>query len=333
MEYPIWGWAAFSAIVVLMLVVDLQVFHREAHKVHVKEALAWSIVWIAWGVLFGLWVWWRHGGQAGLEYFTAYLIEKSLSLDNVFVWMAVFSYFVLPAQYQHRVLFYGVLGAIVMRGIFIAAGVSLLELFHWMLYVFGVILIVTGGRLGLGYGEKMEPQRNPVLKLVRRFVPMTETYHGQAFFVRSGGKLLATPLVAVLVVVESSDILFAIDSVPAVLAISREPFIVWTSNVSAILGLRALYFLISGLLVQFRYLNYGLALVLSYVGIKMLISDFYKVPTWLSLSIIALLVGGAIIASIEADRRERRKLARAAEMVSPPTPAPYSSRRPTSDAE
>ncbi len=305
MGFPVWAWIAFTAAVILMLAVDLLVFHRQAHEVRVKEAAIWSVVWIAAGVLFGLFVWWERGGQAGLEYYTGYLIEKSLSLDNVFVWMVIFAYFAVQPRYQHRVLFWGVLGAIVLRGVFIAAGVSLLEAFHWVVYVFGAILIVTGLRLAVRGEERIEPERNPLLRLVRRLVPMTETYAGQAFFVRRAGRLMATPMLAVLVVVETSDVMFALDSVPAVLAITREPFIVWTSNVAAILGLRALYFLISGMLSQFRYLHYGLAVVLMYVGVKMTISEFYKVPTPISLAVIAFIVGIAIAASIAAERRER----------------------------
>ncbi|MDT7944361.1 MAG: TerC family protein [Dehalococcoidia bacterium] len=314
MEYPIWAWAAFTVGVIFMLLLDLQVFHREAHEVRAREAAAWSLVWIAAGVLFGLFVWWERGGQAGLEYFTAYLIEKSLSLDNVFVWMVVFGYFALPPRYQHRVLFWGVVGAIVMRGLFIAAGVSLLKAFHWVVYVFGAILVVTGLRLAFKGEEEVLPEHNPILRVVRRFIPMTETYEGQAFFVRRAGRLMATPMLAVLVVVETTDIMFAVDSVPAVLAITREPFIVWTSNVAAILGLRALYFLISGVLRQFRYLHYGLAVVLIYVGGKMAASEFYKIPTLISLGVIAVIVGTAIVLSAVAEMRER---AQAAQPVNP----------------
>jgi len=314
MEYPIWAWAAFTVGVIFMLLLDLQVFHREAHEVRAREAAAWSLVWIAAGVLFGLFVWWERGGQAGLEYFTAYLIEKSLSLDNVFVWMVVFGYFALAPRYQHRVLFWGVVGAIVMRGLFIAAGVSLLKAFHWVVYVFGAILVVTGLRLAFKGEEEVLPEHNPILRVVRRFIPMTETYEGQAFFVRRAGRLMATPMLAVLVVVETTDIMFAVDSVPAVLAITREPFIVWTSNVAAILGLRALYFLISGVLRQFRYLHYGLAVVLIYVGGKMAASEFYKIPTLISLGVIAVIVGTAIVLSAVAEMRER---AQAAQPVNP----------------
>jgi tellurite resistance protein TerC len=314
MEYPLWAWAAFTVGVIFMLLLDLQVLHREAHEVRAREAAAWSLVWIAAGVLFGLFVWWERGGQAGLEYFTAYLIEKSLSLDNVFVWMVVFGYFALAPRYQHRVLFWGVVGAIVMRGLFIAAGVSLLKAFHWVVYVFGAILVVTGLRLAFKGEEEVLPEHNPILKVVRRFIPMTETYEGQAFFVRRAGRLMATPMLAVLVVVETTDIMFAVDSVPAVLAITRDPFIVWTSNVAAILGLRALYFLISGVLRQFRYLHYGLAVVLIYVGGKMAASEFYKIPTLISLGVIAVIVGTSIVLSVVAEMRER---AQAAQPVNP----------------
>ncbi len=314
MDYPIWAWVAFTVGVIFMLLLDLQVFHREAHEVRVREAAAWSLVWIAAGVLFGWFVWWERGSQAGLEYFTAYLIEKSLSLDNVFVWMVVFGYFAVAPRYQHRVLFWGVVGAIVMRGIFIAAGVSLLKAFHWVVYVFGAILVITGLRLAFRGEEEVLPEHNPVLRMVRRLIPMTETYEGQAFFVRRAGRLMATPMLAVLVVVETTDLMFAVDSVPAVLAITREPFIVWTSNVAAILGLRALYFLIAGVLRQFRYLHYGLAVVLIYVGGKMAASEFYKIPTPISLGVIAAIVGTAIVLSVVAEIRER---AQAAQPVNP----------------
>jgi len=314
MDYPIWAWVAFTVGVIFMLLLDLQVFHREAHEVRVREAAAWSLVWIAAGVLFGWFVWWERGSQAGLEYFTAYLIEKSLSLDNVFVWMVVFGYFAVAPRYQHRVLFWGVVGAIFMRGIFIAAGVSLLKAFHWVVYVFGAILVITGLRLAFRGEEEVLPEHNPVLRMVRRLIPMTETYEGQAFFVRRAGRLMATPMLAVLVVVETTDLMFAVDSVPAVLAITREPFIVWTSNVAAILGLRALYFLIAGVLRQFRYLHYGLAVVLIYVGGKMAASEFYKIPTPISLGVIAAIVGTAIVLSVVAEIRER---AQAAQPVNP----------------
>lgn len=293
-----WVWIAFVAFIVGMLAVDLFIFHRDAHTVSMREAGAWSAVWVTLGLAFGVVVWASWGAQAGGEYFAGYLIEKSLSIDNIFVFALVFGYFSVPTEYQHRVLFWGVLGALVFRAIFIAAGATLLENFHWTIYVFGAFLVFTGIRMALQRNEHVDPGKNPVLRLFRRVVPVTDGYRGQHFTVREAGRWLATPLLAVLVVVETTDIIFAVDSIPAIFAVTDETFLVFTSNAFAILGLRALYFLLAGMIGRFRYLKIGLAAVLVVVGIKMLITDVYKVPIWASLLLIVLLIGGSVLASL-----------------------------------
>lgn len=308
MDFPLWLWFAFTAFVIVLLAIDLGIFHREAHVVGFKEAAVWSVIWIALALLFNLYIFLAYGKQAGLEFLTGYLVEKSLSLDNVFVWMVIFSYFAVPAQYRHRVLFYGILGAIVFRGLFIATGVTLLNLFHWVVYVFGALLIFTGVRLAVRQEEEVHPERNPLVRLTRRIFPMTSGYHGQKFFVRDGKRLMATPLLLVLVVVESTDVLFAVDSIPAILAITRDPFIVWTSNVFAILGLRALFFLLAGVLGIFVHLHYGLAAILVFVGIKMMISEFYKIPIGISLGVVAGILLVTILVSLLVPGGVRRPL-------------------------
>jgi tellurite resistance protein TerC len=305
MHVDLWIWAAFVAFVIAMLAIDLLVFHRKAHAVSMKEAAAWSAVWMVLGITFGFVIWAWMGGHAAGEYFAGYLIEKSLSVDNIFVFALLFSYFAVPAELQHRVLFWGVLGALVFRALFIAGGAALLENFHWTIYIFGGFLVVTGIRMALHTDEEVHPERNPVLNLMRRAVPITSDYRGQAFFVKEAGKRLATPLFAVLVVVETTDIVFAIDSIPAIFAITRDTFIVFTSNAFAILGLRALYFLLAGMIGRFRYLKPALALILVYVGIKMLISDFYKIPTLASLSFIAVTLTVAMLVSLRTTPKEQ----------------------------
>lgn len=293
-----WLWAVFAAAVTVMLALDLGVFHRRAHVVGLREAAIWSAVWIALSLAFNVVVYHWRGSEAGLQFLTAYLIEKSLSVDNIFVFVLVFSYFAVPAAYQHRVLFWGVLGALVMRGVLIAAGVVLIEKFHWIIYLFGAFLIFTGWRMARHPGHEIHPEANPVVRLARRFFPVHPGYEGQRFFIRQGGQLLATPLFLVLLIVESTDLVFAIDSIPAVLAISTDPFIVYTSNVFAILGLRALYFLLAGVVQRFRYLRLGLSVVLIFVGLKMVLSDLYKVPIWAALGFVAVVVFASIVASL-----------------------------------
>ncbi len=294
-------WIVLGAVIAGMLVLDLFVFHRDAHEVSLREAAVWSGVWISLGLGFGALVFIWYGAQAGGEYLAGYLIEKSLSIDNVFVFAMVFAAFAVPARYQHRVLFWGVVGAIVFRAIFIAAGTALLDRFHVLIYVFGILLVVTGIRMAIAKGHSLDPARNPVLRLFRRIIPTTDEYHGQRLLVRRGRTLVATPLLAVLVVIETSDIMFAIDSIPAIFAITTDPFIVFSSNAFAILGLRSLYFLLAGMLDRFRYLKLGLGALLVFAGVKILLSDVWKMPVALSLTVIvtilAVSIGGSLIAA------------------------------------
>jgi tellurite resistance protein TerC len=272
--------------------------------VSLKEAAGWYVIWVSLAVFFYLGIFMWLGADKATEFLTGYVIEVSLSVDNVFVWLIIFSTFAVPNQYQHRVLFLGILGAIVLRGLFIATGVTLLNMFGWLIFVFGAFLIFTGLKLAFRKKEELDPEKNIVLRLARRFIPVTEGYEGQKFFVRRNGVLMATPLFMVLIVVEATDLVFAVDSVPAILAISRDPFIVWTSNVFAILGLRALFFLVAGVLRYFRYLDYGLSAVLCFVGMKMVVSDFYHVPTAISLGTVAGILSVTMLVSYLAARRE-----------------------------
>jgi tellurite resistance protein TerC len=294
----IWLWVGFNLFVLAMLVLDLGIFHRNAHSVSIREATIWSAVWIALALLFNAGIYFFSGPELALQFLAGYLIEKSLSVDNIFVFVLLFSYFSVPAAYQHRVLFWGILGALVMRGILIALGAMLLENFHWILYLFGAFLIVTGVRMAFNKDEAVHPERNPLLKLVRRVVPVTAGYEGDRFLVRRAGHALVTPLMLVLLVVETTDLVFALDSIPAVFAVSRDPFIVYTSNVFAILGLRSLYFVFANVMSKFYYLKFGLSVVLSFVGVKMVLSDIYHVPIGLSLAVIAFVLASALIASI-----------------------------------
>lgn len=297
-----WLWAGFTAFVVAMLALDLGVFHRKAHEVKFKEALAWSVVWVGLALVFNLGVWTWFGPAKGLEFMTGYLIEKALSVDNIFVFLVIFSYFAVPKEHQHRVLFWGILGALVMRAVFIVAGAALLEAFHWVIYLFGGILILTGVKMLLQRDAEIHPDRNPIFKLFRRFVPSVPEYHGSKFTVVKDGRRFATPLLAVLVAVEATDLVFAVDSIPAVFAVTRDPFIVYTSNIFAILGLRAMYFLLAGVMDRFRYLKVGLATVLVFVGVKMTIVDVYKIPVGVSLGVVAGILAVAVVASLVASR-------------------------------
>jgi tellurite resistance protein TerC len=303
-EVPVWAWVAFVAFVTVLLVGDLLIVHRRPHVPSTKEAAIESAVWISIGVAFTLVMWWWHGGQAAGEYISGYLIEKSLSVDNVFVWALIMSFFAVPRKYQFRVLFWGVFGALVLRFIFIFAGVELINRFEWIIFVFGAFLLITAYRIGRGGNEEVHPENNPVLKLVRKVVPSTNEYHGQKMFVKEAGKRLATPLFAVLIVVESSDVVFAVDSIPAILAVSREQFIVFSSNAFAILGLRALYFLLADLRERFTYLQQGLAVILAFVGIKMIIAEWYHIPTAASLGVIALVLTVSIVLSMKREPDE-----------------------------
>ncbi len=295
-----WLWTVFGVIVFSLLALDLGVFHRKTHVIGFKEAVGWSIFWIALSLVFGAWITWQFGTQKGAEFLTGYVIEKALSVDNVFLFILIFSGFAVPPQYQHRVLFWGVFGALLMRGIFIFAGAAALERWHWVLYVFGGLLLVTGIRLLWASDEAEHPERNPMFRLFQRLIPSTSTYHGSSFWVREGGRWLATPLLTVLVLVEITDLVFAVDSIPAIFAITRDPFIVMTSNVFAILGLRALYFCLAGFVHKLRYLKLGLAWVLIFVAAKMLLSEFYKIPVGLSLAVVMLILTVSVVTSLMA---------------------------------
>lgn len=291
------AWVVFSLLVLGMLAIDLGFFHRKAHKESMREAVAWSVVWISIALLFNGGVFLAFGPQKGMEFLAAYLIEKSLSVDNIFVFVAIFTYFSVEARYQHRVLFWGIMGALVMRGIFIYAGIALIERFQWVTYLLGGFLVLTGLKFAKEETE-IQPDRNPVVRFFREIVPVTATFRGQSFFVREHGRWLATPLMVVLLVVEITDVIFATDSVPAVLSVSRDPFIVYSSNVFAILGLRALYFVLAGAMVKFIYLRYGLAAILIFVGGKMLIHHWIHVPIPVSLGVIAGLLSFSIYLSV-----------------------------------
>jgi tellurite resistance protein TerC len=298
MDVPLFVWAATLGGIAVLLALDLLVLHRDAHEVSMREAAVTSAAWVALGVLFGVGVWAVAGGEQAGEYFAGYLIEKSLSVDNIFVFALIFGYFAVPARYQHRVLFWGVVGALVLRAGFIAAGATLLDRFWWTVYVLGAFLLVTAVRMARQRDEHVDPGRNPLLRLLRRRVPMTDGYEGQRFFVRRAGRLLATPMLAVLLVVETTDVVFAVDSIPAIFAVTDDPFLVFTSNAFAILGLRALYFLLAGMLGRFAYLKVGLAAVLGFVGGKLILTDVVHLPIWLSLGVIAGILGTSLVASL-----------------------------------
>ncbi|HXF56296.1 MAG TPA: TerC family protein [Actinomycetota bacterium] len=298
MEVAPWAWAAFVGLILFLLALDLFVFHREAHEVSFVEATAFSVFWIVLGLGFGGLVFLWLGPTAGAEYLAGYLIEKSLSVDNIFVFALIFSYFAVPPRYQHRVLFWGILGALIFRAAFIAGGAAFLERFHWAIFVFGGLLVITGIRMASHRHEEIHPERNPVLRAFRRVVPMTPSYRGQRFVVRERGRVMATPLMAVLVLVETTDIVFAVDSIPAIFAVTRDPFIVFSSNAFAILGLRALYFMLAGMIRRFTYLRYGLSVILVYVGVKMLLSEIYPIPIWASLVVIAVVIGASVAVSL-----------------------------------
>ena len=307
-EGQIWLWIGFNVFVLAMLALDLGVFHRKSHAVSTKEAITWSIVWISLSLVFNvvIYFFWDRmmpgssytNSEAALAFLTGYLIEKSLSVDNIFVFILIFSFFAVPAAYQHRVLFWGILGALIMRGILIIVGAALLKEFHWIIYIFGAFLIFTGIRMSMKQDENVQPDKNPVVKFFRKFMPVTENFEEDKFFVRRAGKLFATPLFLILLIVESTDLIFAVDSIPAIFAVTQESFIVYTSNVFAILGLRALYFLLANIMGKFQYLKYGLSAVLTFVGIKMVIVDLYHIPVGISLIVIASILTISIVASL-----------------------------------
>lgn len=318
MDASIWLWVGFNLFVLVMLALDLGVFHRKSHAVSGKEALTWSLVWISLSLVFNaiIYFFWDRmmpqstytNTEAALAFFTGYLIEKSLSVDNIFVFILIFSFFGVPAAYQHRVLFWGILGALLMRGALIAVGAALLEQFHWIIYLFGAFLIFTGIRMAIHQDGEIHPDQNPIVKFFRKLMPVTENFEKDKFFIRRAGKLMATPLFLVLLIVESTDLVFAVDSIPAIFAVTREPFIVYTSNVFAILGLRALYFLLANVMDKFQYLKLGLSAVLTFIGIKMVIVDLYHIPVGASLAIVASILTIAVLASLWKARKTEREL-------------------------
>jgi tellurite resistance protein TerC len=294
-----WFFAVFLAVVVVLLIVDLGVFHRSPHAVRFKEALEWSVVYVVLSVSFGSWIYHKFGAQAGLEFFTGYLIEYALSVDNIFVFVLIFSYFSVPPKLHHRVLFWGILGAVIMRGVFIFAGTALLNAFHWVIYIFGAFLIFTGFKILQQKGEpKVEPEHNPVVCLFERIVPMSSGYGEGAFFLRRGGKLIATPLALVLVTVETTDLIFAVDSIPAIFGVTTDWFIVFTSNICAILGLRSMYFLLAAVVDRFVYLGTGLGVVFMFVGAKMLAGKVFPIDIRVSLIVVAVILTGSILFSL-----------------------------------
>lgn len=297
-EHSLTLWILFNVFIVAMLIVDLMVFNREEHEISIKESLTWTGIWIALSVAFGIGIYFFMDPQSSLDFFTGYLIEKSLSVDNIFVFILVFTYFGVPAKYQHKVLFWGIFGALVLRFLFIFLGVALIDRFDWIVYIFGGFLIYTGIKMAFETEKEVHPERNPILKLTRRLVPVTNKFHGADFFTRVNGKLMATPLFVVLVVIETTDVVFAVDSIPAILAITTDQFLVYSSNAFAILGLRALYFALNSIMKMFHYLHFGLAAILSFVGLKMILADFYHIPTLFALAFIGLALATSVIASL-----------------------------------
>jgi tellurite resistance protein TerC len=299
MNTPIIFWIIFNAFVLLMLALDLGVFHRKIHDVSLKEALIWTAVWVFLALTFNTFIYYWKGQQPALEFFTGYLVEKALSIDNIFVFIMIFTYFQIPSKYQHKVLFWGIIGALIMRVIFIFAGVALIEKFHFTIYIFGALLIYTGYKMFNHNNAKIEPDKNPIIKFFKKFIPITPDLHEDKFFINQNRKLFATPLFLVLILIETTDLIFAVDSIPAILAITQDQFIVYTSNVFAILGLRSLYFALAGIVHRFWLLSFGLAIVLIFVGIKMLLIDFYKIPIEWSLIFIALIISASIVLSLK----------------------------------
>jgi tellurite resistance protein TerC len=297
-------WTTFNLFVLAMLALDLGVFHRKTHTVNIREALTWTAVWVTLAMLFNLFIYYQFGKEKAVEYFTGYIIEKSLSVDNIFVIIMIFSYFQVPTQYQHKVLFWGILGALIMRVIFILAGIELIHRFHWLIYVFGGFLIFTGIRMLTSGDAKIDPEKNPVVKLARMAFPITQTFEEDKFFVKRDSRYWATPLFLVVILIEATDLIFAVDSIPAILAISDDSFIVYTSNVFAILGLRSLYFALSGIEKYFRYLKYGLSTILVFVGLKMCLADYIKIPVELSLIVIVFVLAISMLLSVIIPRKE-----------------------------
>ena len=291
-------WTAFNVFVLAMLALDLGVFHRHAHKVSIKEALFWTVVWTVLTLLFGVALYFMRGTTIALQFLTGFLIERALSVDNLFVFLLIFSYFAVDAKYQHKVLIWGILGALVMRAAMIVLGVALITAFHWVLYIFGGFLIITGIKMGLQKEGEMHPERNIIVRLAQRIFPVTRQYHNGKFFIRLDGRRMATPLFIVVVAIEVSDLVFAVDSIPAIFAVTTDPFIVYTSNVFAILGLRALYFALAGVMNIFVHLKYGLAIILSLIGVKMVLMDIFPIPIGVALGVVAGVIAISILTSI-----------------------------------
>ena len=316
MTDTLWLWIGFNVFVLAMLALDLGVFHKNAHIVTFKESMTWTVVWVSLALLFNLGVWHFMGSQKGLEFLTGYVIEKSLSVDNIFVFALLFSYFAVPPLYQHKVLFWGILGALVLRAIMIFLGAALIERFAWIIYVFGAFLILTGIKMIVKREEEIHPERNPLVRWFKKLMPVTNDYRGDKFFVRENGVRMATPLFVVLLLVEFSDLIFAVDSIPAIFAVTKDPFIVYTSNVFAILGLRSLYFALAGVMDKFHYLKIGLGVVLTFVGVKMLLGHTeWKIDTHVSLGVIVAVLAASVVASLFWPKKAAVKLA------PPPTPA------------
>ncbi|MFN7940713.1 MAG: TerC family protein [Thermoanaerobaculia bacterium] len=302
---PLWLWTGFTLFILGMLALDLGVLHRKPHEISKREAAIWSAVWIALALVFAAGIWHFRGPSQATEFLAGYLIEKSLSVDNIFVIALIFGYFAVPARHQHRVLFWGILGALAMRAAFVAAGATLLDRFHWIIYLFGGFLVLTGLKMAFAPQRGFAPDRNPIVRLVRRLLPVSDRYHGEKFFVRERGVLSATPLFLVLVLVEATDLIFAVDSIPAIFAVTADPFLVYTSNVFAILGLRSLYFLLAGAMQKLDYLKPGLAAILVFVGAKMALVDFVQIPAGASLAVVAAILAIAVVASLLRSRPQR----------------------------
>jgi tellurite resistance protein TerC len=305
--HNIWPWIGFNAFILMMLALDLGVFHRKAHKIGFKESLGWTFAWILLALLFNVCIYLWFGTQPALEFLTGYLIEKSLSVDNIFVILMIFTFFCVPDRYQHKILFWGILGALAMRGAFIIAGVALIQRYHWVIFVFGGFLVLSGIKMALPKKEEVSLEKNIVLRIMRKFMRFTSSHEDSRFFLTRDGKLYATPLFAALLMVEATDIIFAVDSIPAILAISEDPFIVYTSNAFAILGLRSLYFAVAGLVVLFHHLKFGLSAILIFVGVKMLLTDIYKIPTVIALGVVLGILALSVFSSVIFPKKEELK--------------------------
>jgi tellurite resistance protein TerC len=298
MSHELVLWILFNVFILLMLALDLFVIQRKTHVIKIKEAIIWSVIWVILALLFNVFIYYEFGEQKALEYFTGYLLERSLSIDNIFVFILLFSYFKVPEKYHHKILFWGVIGALILRAILIALGAALVSEFEWVIYIFGGFLLITGFKMAFQADEDIHPERNIIIRTFKKMFPVTHEYHGGDFFVRLNGKLLATPMFIVLISIEFTDLIFAFDSIPAIFAVTRDPFIIYTSNIFAILGLRTMYFALAGIMNKFYYLRIGLAMILVFIGIKMLIVDLYKIDVLFSLVVIALILLASIIFSL-----------------------------------